>query len=159
MFNLHHRQLSPETLSSDLAMARGPLRGIGGTGNCLFRASSSCKIVNIITSIDITIMSLNLGNTKKHLVASASTHQHIEANKLLKTKSHLVTSSGEAGHVVGEDEREDAHVREHLLIVAIFIVTMMDMIKIVMMMNLRYAMIIMQLVMMTHHLAEVGGQM
>ena len=39
------------------------------------------------------------------------------------------------------------------------IVTMMDMIKIVMMMNLRYAMIIMQLVMMTHHLAEVGGQM
>ena len=43
-------------------------------------------------------------------------------------------------------------------------VTMMDMIKIVMMMNLRYAMIIMhhdqvQIGMMTHHLAEVGGQM
>ena len=64
-------QLSPETLSSDLAMARGPLRGIGGTGNCLFRASSSWKIVNIITSIDITMMSLS--HKKKHLVAFTST--------------------------------------------------------------------------------------
>ena len=71
MFNFHHRQLSPETLSSDLAMARGPLRGIGGTGNCLFRASSSWKIVNIITSIDITMMSLS--HKKKHLVAFTST--------------------------------------------------------------------------------------
>ena len=97
------------------------------------------------------MMSLNL-------VASASTQQHIEANKLLKTNSHLVTSSGEAGHVVREDEREDAHVREHLLIIAMIIVTMMDMIKIVMIMTLKY-MIIMQLVMLTHHLAEVGGQM
>ena len=47
---------------------------------------------------------------------------------------HLVAAPREAGHVVGEDEREDAHVREHLLIIAMIMVTMMDMIKIVMMM-------------------------
>ena len=64
MFNFH-RQLSPETLSSDLAMARGPLRGIGGTGNCLFRASSSWKIVNIITSIDISPWCLLIWATQK----------------------------------------------------------------------------------------------
>ena len=39
------------------------------------------------------------------------------------------------------------------------IVTIMDKIEIVMMMNLRYAMIIIQIGMKTHHLAEVGGQM
>ena len=39
------------------------------------------------------------------------------------------------------------------------IVTMMDMINIFMMMTLKYTMIIMQIGIMTHHLAEVGGQM
>ena len=61
----------------------------------------------------------------------------MDGSKLLKTKSHLVTSSGEAGHVVREDEREDAHVREHLLIIAMIIVAMMNMIKIVMIMALK----------------------
>ena len=28
---------------------------------------------------------------------------------------HLVAAPGEAGHVVGEDERQDRHVREHFL--------------------------------------------
>ena len=44
---------------------------------------------------------------------------HLEHHHNLDYQNHLVAAPREARHVVGEDEREDAHVGEHLLIVGL----------------------------------------